>query len=280
MKLFPLEGPIDLTESKNISTLNIANPLIIKRGQIFQFHRMFMGAEQFRLKRNNIQTIAGRSFTLLQNKFEKSLIKVVHYLQHNFYTVEEARKESKKLFYAYYKQAYFLGVKASGAGISQSYAQLLFKDSSAPNIQAEELRWSQTAATAEMKFWNKFLGDINMGKAFRMAMEKRIKMYKSSLGGHYDAGRVAGSPNTSIVYWLMDKKTHVPCPECSYLASVSPWPKDTLPTTPRAGLCSCLSNCRCSLKITPTTDLEYKQVKAKQPTRAQALRHIKKSKAL
>ena len=261
MLLFPLDGPTDLTESKNISTLNLSNPMILKRGQVFQFHRMFMGTEQFRLKRNNIQTIAGRSFTLLQSKFEKELTKIVHYLQYNYYTAEEAKKLSKKVFYEYYRKAYFLGVKAAGAGISQSYGQLLFKDSSNPSITQEEERWIRTAAVAERKFWGKFINNINQQKAFKLSMAKRIKMYASSLEGTYNAGRVAGSPTNSLVYWIMDKKTHISCPECGYLADKSPWTKDSLPTTPKSGLCSCISNCRCSLKIVPTTEAEYKRHK-------------------
>ncbi len=276
MQLFPLEGPIDLTESKNISTLNLSNPSILKRGQTYQFHRMFMGAEQFRLKRSNVQTIAGRSFTLLQGKFEKELSKVIHYLQYNFYTPEEAKRLSKKIFYENYRQAYFLGLKAAGTGISQSYSQLLFKDSSSPEIQEIEERWVKTAAAAEMKFWNKFVKDVVNNRSFKVSMANRIKMYALSLEGTYNAGRVAGSPLNSIVYWNMDKKIHMPCPECEHLAATSPWPKDLLPTTPKAGLCSCLFNCLCSLKIVPTTAEEYKKFRIGKPAIQQTVRKIQR----
>jgi hypothetical protein len=273
IELFPL------LENKDLSSHRLLQPFATKRDIEHDYHRRFMGTEQWRLKKNNIQTIAGRSFTLQQKKFEKDLTKVVHYLQHNFYTTDEARKESKKIFYQYYKQAYFLGLKASGAGISQSYSQLLFRDSADPKVYQEEERWSQTAATAEMKFWGKFLTDINMGKAFRMSMEKRIKLYSASLEGHYNAGRVAGSPNHSIVHWTLDRG-HQSCPECEWLASNSPWPKELMVTTPKAGLCSCLMNCRCSLKIIPTTQEEYKRIQRSKPSRDQVVRKIKKSKAL
>src|ERR1035438_1751778 len=181
-------------ENKNLSTHRLLQPFSTKRDIAHDFHRRFIGTEQWRLKKSNIQTIAGRSFTLSQVKFEKELTKVVHYLQNNYYTIEEAKKKSEKIFYDYYRRAYFLGLKSSGAGISQSYTQLLFKDSSDPLVYAAEERWSQTAATAEMKFWGKLLSDINSGKAFRQTMNDRIKMYSKSLEGHYSAGRVAGSP--------------------------------------------------------------------------------------
>lgn len=286
IQLFPLDGPVELTESKNISTLNLTNPLIQKRGQMYQFHRMFMGTEQFRLKRSSIQATAGRSFIALQIKFEKELTNLIKFLRNSIPSslpdAQEAareeeefrayiKKKSKKIFYEYYRKAYFLGVKAAGAGISQSYQQLIFKDSADPKITKEEDRWVKTAAAAEMKFWGKFLNNAAQYKE----VNRRIGMYVTSLEGTYNAGRVAGSPNNSLVYWLMDKKTHVSCPECDYLADNSPWTKDFLPTTPKAGMCSCLFNCRCALKILPTTQEEYKKASLVKPTRSQAIRKIK-----
>src|ERR1035437_7260862 len=269
LELFPL------FENKNLATHRLLQPFSTRRDIGHDFHRRFIGTEQWRLKKGNIQTIAGRSFKLAQIKLEKELEKVVHYVQYDYYTLDEGRKRSKKIFNEYYKKAYFLGLKSSGAGISQSYTQLLFKDSSDPLVYAAEERWSQTSATAEMKFWGKFLGDITQKKAFRTTMSDRIKMYSQSLEGHYNAGRVAGSPNHSIVYWTMDKRTHVTCPECEWLASNSPYSKENMVTTPKAGLCSCLFNCRCTLKITPTTQDEYKRYKAVKPTQSQILRKIK-----
>lgn len=255
LELFPL------FENKNLATHRLLQPFSTKRDISHDFHRRFIGTEQWRIKKSNIQTIAGRSFKLSQVKFEKELAKVVHYLQYNYYTALEAKKISKKIFYEYYKKAYFLGVKAAGAGISQSYLQLMFKDSADPSITQEETRWIRTAVAAERKFWGKFLNNVSQQKAFKLSMSKRIKMYASSLEGTYNAGRVAGSPTNSLVYWLMDKKTHVSCPECDFLADKSPWTKEILPTTPKSGLCSCLSNCRCALKIIPTTAEDYKRHK-------------------
>jgi hypothetical protein len=293
LELFPLN------ENKDLFTHRLLQPFATTRDIEHNYHRMFIGTEQWRLKKSNIQTIAGRSFKLTQNKFEKELTKVVHYLQYNFYTPDwgpvdpldanavnqreadirsysfkTARIKSKKIFHDYYKRAYFLGLKSSGAGISQSYSQLLFKDSADPLMYKEEERWSQTAATAEMKFWGKFLGDISRGSAFRMSMEKRIKLYSQSLEGHYNAGRVAGAPNHSVVHWTLTRG-HDTCPECEWLASNSPWPKELMVTTPKAGMCSCLMNCRCSLKIVPMTQAEYKTIQVGKPSRAQVVRKIK-----
>lgn len=268
LELFPL------TESKDLSTHRLLQPFATKRDIEHDYHRRFIGTEQWRLKKSNVQTIAGRSFAVAKKNFEKDLTKIVHYLQHSFYTPDEARALSRKVFFKYYKQAYFLGLKASGAGISQSYSQLLFKDSADPKVYQEEERWSQTAATAEMKFWGKFLKDIELGRAFRLTMENRIKLYGQSLEGHYNAGRVAGSPNHSIVYWSLSRG-HVSCPECEWLGANSPFPKELMITTPKAGMCSCLMNCKCSLKIVPTTQAEYRQIQTGKPTRSQIVRKLK-----
>ena len=109
----------------------------------------------------------------------------------------------------------------------------------------------------------------------RFTIEKRIRLYVDSLEGHYNAGRVAGSPNNTLVHWVLEKG-HEPCKECEYLAANSPWPKELLITTPKAGFCTCLMNCKCSLKIVPSESYEYISRKSDLPSKQQILRDISK----
>lgn len=269
MLIFPL------LESKNIYTLDLRDRSLFKRGLQHDLSRSIIGQERWRRQKGFVQTVAKRSFSLVQNKFEKDLTKVIRDLKNGILLPIDAKRKSRQIFEKYYKTAYFLGLKASGTGLSRAFADLSFNFYGDPNVQYAEERWSKTAAKSELKFWEDFLDNISNKKSLYHKLETRIKFYAESLEGHYNVGRVAGSPNNSLVHWVLDRG-HTPCKECEWLAANSPWPKELLITTPKAGFCSCLMNCRCYLKIVPSESYEYNSRKEALPSKSQALRDISK----
>lgn len=105
--------------------------------------------------------------------------------------------------------------------------------------------WVRTAFLHEMRYFNKLLKDIERG-AQSGTIEKRMGAYAETLKHIFYAGKVMGTPSGMIVDWIspLDRNT---CTGCRFLAENSPFTKDTLPSTPRAGDTPCLNRCRCRL---------------------------------
>jgi hypothetical protein len=269
MELFPL------LENKNLHTLNLRDRSLFKRGLHHELSRSIIGQEKWRQQRGFVQTVAKRSFTLLQQKFQKDLNKIIKELSSGTLDLTTAKRKSKKIFEAYYKRAYLLGLKSSGSGIARAFSDLNFNFYGDPDIQHAEERWSRIATASELKFWDKYIEKLVSQASSRVTLERRIKFYVDSLEGHYNAGRVTGSPNNTLIHWVLDKG-HEPCRECEYLAANSPYPKELLITTPKAGFCTCLMNCKCTLKIVPSESYEYISRKSELPSKNQILRDLSK----
>lgn len=264
MELFPLY------ENKNIYSLDLRDKFLVKRGFQHSLIRELLGQERWRHQKGFIQTVAKRSFHLLQQKFEKELLKIIKDVKKGFLLPGDAKIRSRKIFEVYYRKAYFLGLKSSGAGLSKAYADLTYNFYGDPNIQQAEERWSRIASTAETKFWSNFINKVAESASIRHTLEQRVKFYVLSLEGHYDAGRVMGSPTNSFVYWGLEKG-HSHCKKCEWMAKTSPFPKELLVTTPKSGFCRCLMNCKCSLRIVPVELSEYIVRKTELPSKEQII---------
>ena len=243
----------------------------------YDFHRRFITADAWKPKKDHVQTTASRSFRGLQDTFGRELTRIVNLVIHKEWTVPEARRMSKKLFIEFYKKAYALGVKASGVGISTGYSLFINKPSVKPPIYKDEDKWSEAASVAELSFWMHFLKQITSESRLVHSIDHRILLYVRTLESHFDAGRVAGSPLNSVVYWT-PSKGHSACKGCAYMAQISPLPKDALVTTPRAGMCSCLSNCNCTIKIVPKTAEEVRAVRLKSPYKEDIVKEMRRRK--
>lgn len=267
--------------SKDLVKHNLFTGIPTKRDIQYDFNRRFITPTVWKVKKDQIQTIATRSFSSLQTDFAKKLARVVNLLiQGNLedpptMSLKEAQKMSKKIFIEYYKRSYVLGVKASGAGLSAGYT-LFVNKLSTPDLHKED-QWSEAAALSEYTFWNSFIKQIVSSERRVMAYDKRILLYVKALEAHFDAGRVAGSPYNSVVYWT-SSKGHGTCAGCSYMNKISPLPKENMVTTPRAGMCSCMSNCNCTLKIVPKNPEEIKRIKVSAPTKEVIIREMKRRK--
>jgi hypothetical protein len=267
MELFPL------LESKNIYSLDLRDKFLIKRGLQHTLTREIIGQERWRHQKSGVQTASKRSFILLQQKFEKELLKIIKDVKNGFLLSIDAKRKSRKIFETYYRQAYFLGLKSAGIGISKAYSDLTFNFYGDINIYDAENKWSQIATASETKFWSNFIDKVADHSSIRHTLEQRVKFYVASLEGHYDVGRVTGSPNNSFVYWSLEPG-RIHCKKCKYMGHNSPWPKELLVTTPKSGFCPCLMNCKCSLRIIPVEQSEYQQRKQELPTQNQIIRTL------
>jgi len=252
---------MNLTENKHLNTFRTYNNLPSKSSILHDIHKRILGVDSWNKIKNEVQTTSKRSFIRLQKNFEKDLLLNIKHLELGNKSLSEAKRSAYLIFLKYYKQAYMLGFKSSGGGISQglnNFSRLTAN----PLIQNNERVWSQTAAKSENRFMSLYLDLIKKGSK----VKDRVSMYKNTLEGQYDSGRVVGSPNNSLVHWITQEKFSQ-CNFCQYMADNSPWPKEKLITTPKSGFCHCLSNCRCVLKIS-TTDVDtYRKLSLSLPNK-------------
>ena len=78
------------------------------------------------------------------------------------------------------------------------------------------------------------------------AVLNRMRMYQGRMRGTAGLGFVDPLTPATEIWWVLGG-TEDHCLDCPYNASVSPWTKDTLYTTPGGGDTICLYNCRCHL---------------------------------
>jgi len=115
-------------------------------------------------------------------------------------------------------------------------------------VTSEEKRWLKTAINAELRYWKKLLDDAKTGKLSSRNAQRRVRMYADTVRSVYDAARVLATPANVLLVWVTRGDNKI-CDSCKYMASKSPFTKQTIPVVPRDGSSICLSNCRCRLVI-------------------------------
>lgn len=125
------------------------------------------------------------------------------------------------------------------------------------DLHPKDGRWIRSAMQHEMRFLNGFLHDVVEDEC-KMDPRQRAEMYVDTLRSMYEAGRVIGLPDNVLIYWV-DNHDRNECPGCRLLAEHSPYTKYGLPTTPAAGSCRCLSNCRCRLYVKRVSEAAVKR---------------------
>jgi hypothetical protein len=113
-------------------------------------------------------------------------------------------------------------------------------------ISDEDQRWVRSAWSHEMRYFNGFLDDIVKGLS-STEVNRRFRAYADAADSVFDSARVLALPNDVLIFWVLESNN--PCPGCRLLRKWSPFPKDLLPTTPKAGATQCLQNCYCLLRI-------------------------------
>jgi hypothetical protein len=135
-------------------------------------------------------------------------------------TMEAARQDLREAW----ERSYRMGIRSSGVWKS-------------PRLAASESSWVRQAARREMSFFNQLIDDVKAGKPVQ-SLRSRIAMYGKAILAAYTAGQVAATGRSTLIHWLLDPQAEH-CDDCIALAKNGPYVKDTLPTTPRAGLCKC-----------------------------------------
>lgn len=218
---------------------------LTRREGLHKIHRDFIGSKEWTRQKNQLHTIANKSFYALQTKLVKSLLSLQG-------KEDVSHKEIYDLFLNFFKQSYFLGVKSSGAGLVRNTTSIQ-RVYGNPKIYETEAQWVKDAALIEKDFWGEFLAK-NKDKKISA---KSVQAYVLSLDSHYLAGRLYGSPKNSVVYWHMPDN-HPKCDACEHMYFFSPMEKDAAVAIPRNGFCSCGLSCNCSIKIMPSTALVAK----------------------
>jgi GNAT superfamily N-acetyltransferase len=127
------------------------------------------------------------------------------------------------------RRAFELGLRASGW---------------TSGLQEADEKWLAGARRQEWRYLNSFMEDLANG-TLKMSAEDRLGLYKQTVDSFFWAGRVDGMPKETLIYWRLGAAEH--CADCLDFAAGSPYTRETLPSTPRAGDSACLSNCLCHL---------------------------------
>jgi hypothetical protein len=153
---------------------------------------------------------------------------------------EASEKQVREVIKEYFSKAYAQGVLNSGISTRKTVDQVIskFTDSDKEHVK--------TAVDEEMGYLRKFMGRVMEGEVDLDMIQKRVKMYVKSLDGIYGSGRVAGLDENTYIHWKPGPESveKERCPSCKYLMKESPYTKNNLPTTPRAGMTRCLFNCK------------------------------------
>jgi hypothetical protein len=162
-----------------------------------------------------------------------------------------------------YHDAFQLGIRSSG-----NRTVLLNKADKA---------WIDSAVRDEMQYFLVLTSQVRT-RSYKGNLWKRLEAYVEALKHIYYSGRVVGSPSGMLVDWVapMDRNT---CKGCRFLHEHSPYTKDRLPTTPRAGDTPCLNRCRCRLVMRQASKERLQKVRANLRTKSwykQQLTRIKR----
>jgi septum formation topological specificity factor MinE len=247
---------------KPLFSPNLNDPLKVRREHIYDIQSRFIPVQRLKVLQINARNNSNITFKVLKGKFKNELLSIVRGYVNKDFSKQETIRASKQLFYDFYKKTYNLGLKSNGLGVSSSLNAFDYTFKSSPLILKSEDDWIQSTSSTELIYWVNFLNLLENEEVSLSKIEKRIEMYAKTLESHLLAGRVAGSSKYSLIYWSHSNGDSS-CNVCSFLAKNSPWVKEHILITPKSGNCSCLFNCRCSLRIFKSTPDEYREVKVK-----------------
>ncbi len=187
--------------------------------------------------RKIIKQETGHASRKLQRRvrdFRAELHKLVSSYQGEKLSMKDLRNKSSDAFRKIYQEAWEAGRRASG----------LFKLQKANKPTKEEESWFRGAVREELSHWNNFLDEISRGKKMSFPVSQRVDMYADSVLFMFHIGRISGMPDNVLLHWYpKERKVGVMCPGCRFMVDNSPYPRDIMPTVPRAGDTPCLMRC-------------------------------------
>lgn len=218
------------------------------------------------------QTVGKRKLKEVQVRVKTHMLDLITDYQAHTLPEDMFRKAAVKEMKTAWRDVFLAGVRAGGvAGAGSGPGKTMV------NLSSGDDKWLKGAMTHEMKFLNGFLKAI-MEDDYKMPLERRTQMYVNALTSFYESARVIALPANVVVRWTGpgDKRT---CIGCDYMFENNPYTKKTLPTTPRAGMTPCLTNCRDRLlirRVEPTEALAVQESSLKVGTHIKHLRKLKR----
>jgi len=228
-----LEAGGELFEGKAIGTAKLQDLKLMQNIASFPYTL----APNANTEAKKGQTVGRRKMLEVQQRTKAALLSLILNFQSKKISESEFRKSATKTMKTAWRDVYLAGIRASGvSGTGAGKGKVLV------NLHAMDEGWLKGAMSHEMSFLNGFLEDI-VTDSYKMPLERRAEMYVRALTSFYESARVIGMPENVLIHWAGpgDKKT---CLSCRYLFENSPYTKLNLPTTPRAGMTLCLTNCR------------------------------------
>ncbi len=167
-----------------------------------------------------------------------------------------------------YMDAYALGSMSSGFVRADDISQRSSED---------EMNWLKKVLKEENKHFTKFIDDMIFGVS-RTKVKHRIKSYAEAIRSVFQSSRVLQMPDDSIFHWVLESGN--PCADCRLLHRMSPFLRETLPTTPKSGSTRCLANCWCTLRIVKSKNqAELQKIKRRNRNSKYLLDRIEKNRA-
>lgn len=180
-------------------------------------------------------------------------------------TKSKFKEEMKKVLRVAYLDAYKLGTRAAGLVRATDFSF---------HLGADEKKWLDKVFFSEQKYFEKFLDDVIAGES-KTKSKVRIKNYANALRSVFDSSRMLQLPDDSIIHWVLQSNN--PCSDCRLLHRLSPYTRDTLPTTPKSGSTRCFSNCYCKLRVVEATPSEVNKVRRKNKNAQHVLKKLQRS---
>ncbi len=183
------------------------------------------------------KSYATRGFTQVLQNFRGVVQGLVQRYRQGRITLPVLQRQTADKFRAVYMEAWAAGRRSSGVFKLQKRVARPTRD---------EEKWFRSAVREELSYWQNFLTELKgleKQKGRVHSVESRLDMYVDSVWYMFQSGRVSGLPDTVLLHWVPKRKKGVMCPGCAYMVDHSPFPRDLMPTVPRAGDTPCLSRC-------------------------------------
>lgn len=189
----------------------------------------------------------------VKERAETALLAAVQNKLDGKITETELRRTAVRAMKTAWRDVFLAGLRSggtpgTGAGSGKSLVSLGEGDD----------KWLRSAMQHEMRYLNGFI-DAVVHETYKMPVDRRVKMYASTLDSFYESARLIALPSTVLIHWVgpNDKKT---CDGCRFLFEQSPFTKYSLPCVPKNGSTACLSNCRDKLFVRVATPGEVRNV--------------------
>lgn len=244
----------ELTEGKSIGTYKVADLKL--HGDVIQ---QAIDPNVLNTLRHKGAAQGRKAMKEVRARTESRLLKLIEAFHTDVLVGEEFKKSMTQVMRAAWYESFKAGIRAGGVPAKKIGGRTL------PKLAEGDDKWFRSAMTHEMRFLNRFIKAI-VENDYKMPLPQRVKMYVNSLNAFYESSRIVALPETTLIHWTgpRDKTT---CDSCRYMFENSPFTKANLPTTPRAGLTRCLTNCRDKLMIRIVPPAQIEEAMANAPSR-------------